>query len=291
MEDTAAGDAMALLVGHDMLRGEGAAAAGGAAGPSLVCFVDTETTGTNPGRPDSRIVQAAALRCDSGLEPLAGEALDMHVNPGPEALSAMRVPRPAVPPWRSEPAGGPRLERLVRLATEGLRPAAGRMLAAAGGDLGGLAMGEALDILAAAEGREPDPVEVTAPYDIHRIDESTLRAAPRWDTAGPRIAGLLAGSVMVAHSAEFDYRFIAAEMDSAGIGNWQPAAVVCSRKLAMSVGVPPDRSRLSDMAGAFGLGSYEEHDAMADVIALWGVVRALVAVASGRRELPRELTD
>src|SRR5690242_13154086 len=60
-------------------------------------------------------------------------------------------------------------------------------------------------------GVDPGPVE------IHGLTRERLAGAPEFGDVAAQVAGLLAGRVMVAHNARFDYDFLAREFAAVGV--------------------------------------------------------------------------
>ena len=265
---------------------------------SAVCYLDTETTGVDPS--SDRIVQVAAVRCGTEMPPVGDASMNEYVNPGLEAVGAGMVPRVNDPPWRLEPAAGPRLEELRALLARGdassavlRRLVSMKVLSSARSTspLPDISMGSAVDAVAVLSGREPDEPKMVSPFDVHGIPPDVLLSAEPWSVVAVDLIPLLSGACLVAHNVDFDYGFLTSEMARAEIVDWQPSAVVCSRDLAGLAGVPPDRSRLRDLAAGFGSPNPKEHDAMSDVEALMVSVGGLMEVLVGARDIPPEMVS
>ncbi|MFC7568855.1 exonuclease domain-containing protein [Actinomadura namibiensis] len=121
-------------------------------------------------------------------------------------------------------------------------------------------------------GVDPGPVEV------HGITVERLRGAPLFSEVAGEVARLLRGRVMVAHNAEFDYEFLAAEFARAGIElpveRW-----LCTLSLNRRIRPPVGDLQLGTLAAHYGAEHRRAHDALEDARALAGVLRGSLAAA------------
>ncbi|WP_158888489.1 exonuclease domain-containing protein [Amycolatopsis anabasis] len=112
-----------------------------------------------------------------------------------------------------------------------------------------------------------NPARDLGPQRIHRVTAAqTLRAPTFGDIAG-RLAGLLAGRVVVAHNLRFDGRFLAAEFarhnHPVPLG---PDHGLCTMLLARDY-LPGAGRSLADCCAAFGITIEDAHRASADALA------------------------
>ena len=115
---------------------------------------------------------------------------------------------------------------------------------------------------------------------IEGVDEKDLLAAPRFAEVARALAERLDGRLFVAHNARFDYAFLKAEFDRAGVAFEAPAlcTVMLSRKL-----YPQHASHSLDaLLERFGIEGVTRHRALPDAIALhrvWQAFRAGFALS------------
>ncbi|WP_245679199.1 exonuclease domain-containing protein [Actinomadura hibisca] len=122
-------------------------------------------------------------------------------------------------------------------------------------------------------GCDPGPVE------IHGLTRERLQGAPTFDQVAGRVAELLRGRVLVAHNAQFDYGFLAAEFARAGL---EPPVErrLCTLTLNRRLGPPVSDMQLGTLAAHYGVELLQAHDALHDARALAGIFRASLVDAS-----------
>ncbi|WP_432564813.1 exonuclease domain-containing protein [Kineococcus sp. SYSU DK003] len=131
-----------------------------------------------------------------------------------------------------------------------------------------------------------DPLRDPGPTDLHGITAEHLLGAPTFDQVAPRLARLLAGRVFVAHNAKFDWKFIAAEMQAAGV-RLPVRQRLCTWKLAKRLELPLENLRLATLAAHWGVAQVRPHDAADDTRVLVEVLREQLTLAHRSRvELP-----
>ncbi|MGK8524167.1 TerD family protein [Nocardia asteroides] len=162
---------------------------------------------------------------------------------------------------------------IVDVETSGLRAAEHRVLSVAA---------LALD----ADGRVAhefhtlvDPGCDPGPVHIHGLTVEILRGAPRFEQVRESLSALLAGRVMVAHNAHFDYGFLASEFGRTGV-ELPVGRRLCTLALARRVAPPTPDCKLGTLAAYYGVPRSKAHDALDDTRVLAGVLRALVADAA-----------
>ena len=110
---------------------------------------------------------------------------------------------------------------------------------------------------------------------LEGVDEQDLLGAPRFPEVARALADRLDGRLFVAHNARFDYAFLKAEFERAGVAFEAPAlcTVMLSRKL-----YPQHASHSLDaLLERFGIEGGTRHRALPDAIALHHVWQAFRA--------------
>jgi DNA polymerase-3 subunit epsilon len=110
---------------------------------------------------------------------------------------------------------------------------------------------------------------------VHGLDEAALSGAPPFEALADDVRRLLAGAVPVAHAAQWDVRFLEAEMDRAGstisIPYYIDTLVLARRSFAL-------RSySLDSLARQLGIDRGRAHRAASDVAAMRAVFARCVA--------------
>ena len=108
---------------------------------------------------------------------------------------------------------------------------------------------------------------------IHGIQREWLSNAPSFNEIAGDLYKRLDQSVIVAHNADFDLRFLHAEMERSGylpnglvFPNWD------SRNAASYAPLPPPTRKLGDVALAFGIDISNAHQALDDTYAVAEIV-------------------
>ncbi|MCX5321381.1 DEDDh family exonuclease [Streptomyces sp. NBC_00120] len=161
---------------------------------------------------------------------------------------------------------------VVDVETSGLRPYEHRVLSVAvltldpSGDL----VQEFSTLL--DPGCDPGPVH------IHGLTAQRLRGAPVFEEVAEHIGTLLAGRVMVAHNAQFDYEFLAHEFARAR--SWLPVSQrMCTLALNRRVAPPTDDLKLASLAAHYNVPQQRAHDALDDARVLAGILRGSLSAA------------
>lgn len=116
------------------------------------------------------------------------------------------------------------------------------------------------------------------PTDIHGLTRDMLEGSPRFVDVAANLVGLLRGRTLVAHNAAFDYAFLAAEADIAGVA-LPVTAVMCTVELAGRLQLGTDNLKLSTLAKYWGITQRRPHDALDDALVLTRVLRRALARA------------
>ena len=108
---------------------------------------------------------------------------------------------------------------------------------------------------------------------IHGIQREWLSNAPSFNEIAGDLYKRLDQSVIVAHNADFDLRFLHAEMERSGylpnglvFPNWD------SRNAVSYAPLPPPTRKLGDVALAFGIDISNAHQALDDTYAVAEIV-------------------
>ncbi|WP_327115517.1 TerD family protein [Nocardia sp. NBC_01730] len=162
---------------------------------------------------------------------------------------------------------------IVDVETSGLRASGHRVLsvAALALDADGRVAREFHTLL--DPGCDPGPVHV------HGLTAEILRGSPRFEHVREPLSALLAGRVMVAHNAQFDYGFLAREFGRTG-ADLPVDRRLCTLALARRVAPPTPNCKLDTLAAYYGVPRSKAHDVLDDTRVLAGVLRALVADAA-----------
>ena len=136
---------------------------------------------------------------------------------------------------------------------------------------GGEVLGEFATLIDPQRAIPPQIVELTG------ITTAMVRDAPTIDTVLPMFLEFAQGAVLVAHNAGFDVGFLKAAADRCDIP-WQPAAVLCTVRLARRVLTREEAPsvRLSSLARLVGASVEPTHRALDDARATVDVLHALI---------------
>src|SRR6185436_19571761 len=115
---------------------------------------------------------------------------------------------------------------------------------------------------------------------LQEIGEDRARSLPRFRDIAATLFQLLENRLLVAHNARFDYSFLKAEFERAGIHF--EAEVVCSLALSRKLYGRHDRHDLASLVGRHGLVSDVRHRALPDAQAVFQLWQAF------HRDHPRE---
>lgn len=129
------------------------------------------------------------------------------------------------------------------------------------------------------------------PTDIHGLTPAALAGAPQFHHVSADLARVLRGRTLVAHHADFDYGFLAAEARRAGV-KLPVDTLLCTVELAdlLRLGLP--NRKLATLARHYRVDQSHPHDALDDAVVLAAIFRRMLLDASGRVPLPiRPATD
>lgn len=117
------------------------------------------------------------------------------------------------------------------------------------------------------------------PTHIHGLTTTSLAGAPQFHHISTPLTALLRGRTLVAHNADFDYGFLAAEAARARI-DLPIDQLLCTVELAAALDLGLPNLRLATLAGHYRIRQHRPHDALDDAIVLAGVFRQLLTAAT-----------
>ena len=111
--------------------------------------------------------------------------------------------------------------------------------------------GKALHLFVNPEGKYMDALVVN----IHGITNERARSFPKIGEVADQIINFLKGAEIIAHNAEFDSKFIDAELQRANKGRlWDYVSrVTCTLKLARSIDPKARKNKLDDLCDRYGV--------------------------------------
>jgi DNA polymerase III subunit epsilon len=171
---------------------------------------------------------------------------------------------------------------VVDVETSGLRPSFNRVLQIAVVQVSSDGGVESAWSTLLNPGCDPGPV------DIHGLTRQRLAGAPLFPDVSNHLVALLAGRVLVAHNARFDWSFLEAEADRAHVD----LAIVnrlCTIAFTRRLDVPLGSLSLASVASYWGVPQRNAHDAVDDTRVLVEVLRHSLALAD-RLGVPLPLT-
>jgi DNA polymerase-3 subunit epsilon len=124
----------------------------------------------------------------------------------------------------------------------------------------------------------PIPASVTA---LTNITSDMVRGAPRFRDICPQLLGVLEGQIFVAHNADFDWRFLSAEVERATYRPLQGKRI-CTVKLARKVLPQLRRRNLDALQNFYGVENHARHRAGGDAVATASVFLRLLDGARDR---------
>lgn len=107
-------------------------------------------------------------------------------------------------------------------------------------------------------GRDPGPVH------IHGLTAQMLATAPRYPSVAAKVRDLMADRVLVAHNAQFDYRFLHAEGERASVP-LPTTRRLCTVAFSRRLDLPVTNHKLATVAAYWGVPQYAAHDSRDDV--------------------------
>lgn len=125
------------------------------------------------------------------------------------------------------------------------------------------------------------------PVHVHGLTRERLAGAPTFEQIAPDLLGMLDGRILVAHNAAFDHRFLAAEVERAGM-KLPVQRRLCTLALSRRLGLTVPDHKLATLAGYWGVPQKKAHDALDDVEVLARILTHSLLLAA-RLDLPLPL--
>ena len=170
---------------------------------------------------------------------------------------------------------------VVDVETSGFQPDSGRVLSVAALVLDPAGRPQQRFSSLVDAGVDPGPAHV------HGLTRERLAGAPRFDQIAPELLGMLDGRILVAHNAAFDHRFLAAEVERAGL-KLPVEQRLCTLALSRRLGLAVSDHRLATLAAYWGVPQERAHDALDDVTVLARILTHSLLLAA-QLDLPLPL--
>ncbi|MBW0114307.1 TerD family protein [Pseudonocardia abyssalis] len=167
---------------------------------------------------------------------------------------------------------------VVDVETSGFQPDTGRVLSVAALALDSAGRPERRFHTLVDAGVEPGPVH------IHGLTRERLAGAPSFEQIAPELLAMLNGRILVAHNAAFDHRFLATEVERAGL-RLPVERRLCTLALSRRLGLAVPNHKLGTLAGYWGVDQQHAHDALDDVQVLARILTHSLLLAA-RLDLP-----
>jgi CBS domain-containing protein len=166
---------------------------------------------------------------------------------------------------------------VIDIETTGLDPRSARAIELAAVRLAGGKL-EANAFRRLIDPGEPIPRSAT---DIHGVDDTTVRGAPRFAQAWPELAAALGDTILIGHTIGFDLAVLKRECARADLA-WTPPPALDTRLLAEIA--EPELADYSpeSLAAWLGLEIKDRHSALGDARAAGEIFQALVPRLRGR---------
>ncbi len=164
---------------------------------------------------------------------------------------------------------------VVDVETSGFRPGHARVLSVAALALDGDGKVEQSVVSLLNPGVDPGPTHV------HGITAEMLEDQPAFGEIAADLAELMYGRTLVAHNAGFDYSFLTAEAEIAGVV-LPVDSVMCTVELARRLDLGLDNLRLETIARHWGVAQTRAHDAFDDALVLSRVLQPALQRARQR---------
>ncbi len=197
----------------------------------------------------------------------------------PEAVALPRDPPPAGAPWDLPLDEAPLA--FLDLEMTGLEIGKDRVVELCLERVRGGRVEARLETLVHPEGRG-------GAEEVHGLDAAALEGAPPFAAIAERIAELLDGAIVVAHSAGWDLAFLRDELGRVGREACCPRHALDTLTLARRALYLPSYA-LGSVALALGVGVERAHRAGGDVATLRGIFAPLVTALEPKT--PRDLWD
>ncbi len=165
---------------------------------------------------------------------------------------------------------------VVDVETSGFRPGSARIVSLAAlavGDDGNLERSVATLL---NPGVDPGPTHV------HGLTAEMLAGKPCFADVVADLVEVLRGRTLVAHNVGFDYSFLAAEAELAGV-ELPIDSAMCTVELARRLDLGLDSLRLETLAAHWGITQMRPHDALDDALVLAQILKPALVRARERK--------
>jgi DNA polymerase-3 subunit epsilon len=119
------------------------------------------------------------------------------------------------------------------------------------------------------------------PTHVHGLTAAMLEDQPQFSDIVGDVVELVRGRTLVAHNVAFDYGFLTAEAELAGV-ELPIDSVMCTVELARRLELGIDNLRLETLAAHWGVTQLRAHDAFDDAVVLTNVLAAALQRARER---------
>ncbi len=165
---------------------------------------------------------------------------------------------------------------VVDVETSGFRPGQARIVSVAA-----LAVGDDGNVERSVStllnpGVDPGPTHV------HGLTSEMLAGQPCFADVAAEIIEVLRGRTLVAHNVSFDYSFLTAEAELAGLVLPIDSAM-CTVELARRLDLGVDNMRLETLAAHWGISQMKPHDALDDALVLAQILKPALVRARERK--------
>ena len=165
---------------------------------------------------------------------------------------------------------------VVDVETSGFRPGQARIVSIAALALGDDGNVEHSVSTLLNPGVDPGPTHV------HGLTAEMLAGKPCFADVAAELIEVLRGRTLVAHNVSFDYSFLVAEAEQAGL-ELPIDSVMCTVELARRLDLDVDNMRLETLAAHWGVSQIRPHDALDDALVLAHILKPALVRARERR--------
>lgn len=165
---------------------------------------------------------------------------------------------------------------VVDVETSGFRPGQARIVSVAA-----LAVGDDGNVERSVYSLL-DPGVDPGPTHVHGLTAEMLAGQPTFADIAPDLVEVLRGRTLVAHNVGFDYSFLAAEAELAGV-ELPIDSVMCTVELARRLDLDCDNMRLETLAAHWGVSQMKPHDALDDALVLAQILKPALVRARERK--------
>ena len=165
---------------------------------------------------------------------------------------------------------------VVDVETSGFRPGQARIVSVAAlavGDDGNVERSVATLL---------DPGVDPGPTHVHGLTTEMLAGQPCFADVAAELVEVLRGRTLVAHNVGFDYSFLTAEAELAGL-ELPIDSVMCTVELARRLDLGTDNMRLETLAAHWGVSQMKPHDALDDALVLAQILKPALVRARERK--------